>query len=505
MWAMGENRLDPCILVIFGATGDLARRKLFPALYNLYLEGRLPERFGVVGIGRRLASEAAFRDEVCRAVKEFSRKVKIGVCGDFLESFYYQQFDLGEAAGFLRLKEFLANMDRIRETRGNRIFYLAVAPEHFGPIVDQLAASRMVAEGGGWLRIAIEKPFGHDLASARELNQRLARVFAEEEIYRIDHYLGKEMIQNLMVIRFANSLFEPLWNNRHIDNIQISINESQGVGTRGRYYEQAGALRDMFPNHLMQLVALVAMEPPVDLRTKSIRDEKVKVIRALQGLTQDAVARDVVRGQYTGGNVDGEAVRGYREEEGVSASSRTETFVAMRLFINNFRWAGVPFYLRTGKRMPERSAAVVIQFRALPGTLYFKEFGALEPNLLVLKIQPEEGVFLQFNAKELGPGGRIVPVKMNYCQNCDYPEDSPEAYERLFFDLIRGDQSIFPRWDEIEQTWAFVQPVLDAWTAAREATGEGEVALPIYPAGTWGPREACDLLEREGRNWWLVL
>lgn len=489
------TKLDPCILVIFGATGDLARRKLFPALYNLYRQQQLPGRFAVIGLGRKLSDESEFRDRVCHSVREFSRKVEDGACGEFLEYFKYQRFEIEDPKAYAGLKQLLEETDRALGTGGNFIFYLAVAPEQFAQIVERLSHERLAEAEIGWRRIVIEKPFGKDLESARQLNRRITRVFNEDEIYRIDHYLGKEMIQNIMIIRFANSLFEPLWNNRYIDNVQISVTEADGVGARGRYYEGAGAVRDMVQNHLMQLLTLTAMEAPVDLTTRSIRDEKVKVIRSLRRFSPDMAREFIVRGQYGPGSIDGRRVKGYREEEGVSSDSMTETFLAAKLFIDNFRWSGVPFYLRTGKRLPRSAASIVIEFKAPAGVLYFEKYGELLPNVLVIKIQPEEGVYLRFNAKELGMRDRIIPVKMDYCQNCIYPENSPEAYERLIRDVISGDSALFTRWDEVENAWAFTETITDAWKGQ-------EVSFPNYAAGTWGPKEAEDLLRRDGKEWW---
>lgn len=493
------KRLEPCLLLLFGATGDLARRKLFPALFNLHRESQLPRNFAVIGLGRRIDSEDAFRELVLASVRQFSRATDVEkeTCAEFLDLFHYRRLDIGEAESFAGLGEAIQDIEADRRTQGNRIFYLAVAPENFGPIVERLAEHGIAHDGNGWRRIVIEKPFGRDRESAQRLNQSISEVFPEEDIFRIDHYLGKEMLQNIMVIRFANSFFEPVWNNRFVDNVQISVTETDGVGTRGRYYERAGALRDMLQNHLMQLLSLTAMEPPVDLDNRSVRDEKMKVIRAIERFDTERAKRHIVRGQYGPGVVKDEPVIGYRSEENVAPDSDTETFVAATLFINNFRWAGVPFYLRTGKRLARRSAEIVVQFKSLPGVLYAQTFGALEPNVLVIKVQPEEGVFLQFNAKEPGTRGQVVPVKMDYCQNCLYPDNTPEAYERLIRDVILGDPTLFTRWDEVESAWALVDTIAEAWQ-------EEKPRFPNYQAGTWGPREADELLRRDGRQWWVV-
>ncbi len=494
-----RQALEPCLLVIFGATGDLARRKLFPALFNLHREGQLPQGFAVIGLGRRVENEGLFRELVLASVRQFSRVTDVDkeTFDEFLDLFRYRRFDIGEAGSFAGLGVAITEIEARRHTQGNRIFYLAVAPENFAPIVEQLARHGIARGSRGWRRIVIEKPFGRDRASAEQLNRRITDVFPEKDVYRIDHYLGKEMLQNIMVIRFANSLFEPVWNNRFVDNVQISVTETDGVGTRGRYYERAGALRDMLQNHLMQLLSLTAMEPPVELDNRSVRDEKVKVIRAVGWGSRESAKQYVVRGQYGPGVVKGETVVGYRAEENVPPDSETETFVSVTLFINNFRWAGVPFYLRTGKRLARRSAEIVVQFKTLPGLLYAQTFGALEPNVLAVKVQPEEGVFLQFNAKEPGTRGQVVPVKMDYCQNCLYPDNTPEAYERLIRDVILGDATLFTRWDELESAWALVDAIAEAWK-------EKETRFPNYEAGTWGPREADELLRRDGRQWWVV-
>lgn len=490
-----SGNLAPCVFVIFGATGDLARRKLFPALYNLMAEGLLPEHFAVVGVGRRVEHEDTFKEEVWRSIERFSRKVDPNLADTFLQLIHYLRFDLSDAEGFRRLEASLAELDASRETAGNRVFFLSVGPGQFGLIIDQLQEHGMVkAEGGSWQRVMVEKPFGSDLATARALNEKITRVFSEESIFRIDHYLGKEMLQNLVAIRFTNSLFEPLWNRAHVDNVQISVSEMDGVGTRGRYYDTAGALRDVVQNHLLQMLALTAMEPPVELSPQAIRDEKVKVLRALKPIPADEVQHDVVRGQYGAGEIDGKVVPAYRDERNVSPSSRAETFVAMRLFVQNFRWAGVPFYLRTGKRLPRRSAEVIVEFKSLPDVLYFSAEPPVQPNLLVIKVQPEEGVAVQFNVKELGARGGIVPVQMDFCQNCLFPHQSPEAYERLISDGIRGDTTLFTRWDEVEHQWSFVDTIAEAWQQA-------PVDFPNYAAGTWGPPAADELLRRDGRQW----
>jgi glucose-6-phosphate 1-dehydrogenase len=493
------NGLAPCVFVIFGATGDLASRKLFPALFNLLAEGLLPESFAVIGLGRRLENQAAFAEMVEDSIARFSRRRDPQLIGRFQKMLHYLRADFADAEAFRELQRLMTRLDATLGTAGNRIFFLSVGPEQFGLITDQLRSHRMVRnDGRSWQRVMVEKPFGRDLVTARALNEKISSLFREDSIFRIDHYLGKEMLQNLVAIRFANSLFEPLWNNRFIDNVQISVAETGGVGNRARYYETAGALRDVVQNHLLQMLALTAMEAPVELSPQAIRDEKVKVLRAIKPMDSSSeVMRNVVRGQYAGGEINGKPVVAYREEENVAPASDAETFVALRLFVQNFRWAGVPFYLRTGKRLWRRSAEVVIEFKSMPGVLYFASETPLQPNLLIIKVQPEEGVALQFNVKEMGTKGGIVPVQMDFCQNCLFPNQSPEAYERLIADVIRGDTTLFTGWDEVEHQWRFIDSIAEAWQGVSSG-------FPNYRAGTWGPKEAEELLRRDGRQWHLL-
>ena len=485
------------LFVIFGGTGDLTYRKLIPAIYNLHHEHQLPEQFAVVAVGRREKTSEQYRSELIDSVKKFSRFPLNEEEWNLLrERIYYFQSDFTNHEEYPRLKEYLEQLDEQHQTKGNRIYYLAVAPEFFGLIAQQLQVNGMAENKESWQRVVIEKPFGRDLQSARQLNEEMTRAFHEDNTYRIDHYLGKEMLQNIMVIRFANALFEPIWNHKYIDNIQISSSETVGVENRGGYYEKSGALRDMIQNHMLQLLTVTAMEPPINLKTESIRDEKVKVLRSIEEFTPENVLKNTVRGQYGPGKMKGKDVLGYREEERVSPTSSTETFAALKVHINNFRWSGVPFYIRTGKRMPSKSTEVVVQFKQLNHTLYFQEFGDyLTPNLLVIRIQPNEGVYLQFNAKQPGTKNHIVPVKMDFCQNCQVGSNSPEAYERLIHDVIRGDSTLFTRWDEVESSWKLVDRIEETW---RNQPNE----FPNYDAGTWGPKEADQLLERDNRTWW---
>ena len=488
------------VMVIFGGTGDLTHRKLMPALYNLVHERLLPEHFAVVAVGRREKTAEQYRDEVFAALNQYSRnKIAANHWQKMRQFLYYLQFDLADSGGYARLKDFLTELDQKYATGGNRVFYLAVAPDYFETIVHQLHANGLAAGSSGapWQRLIIEKPFGKDLGTARKLNQVLNEVFAEDDIYRIDHYLGKEMIQNIMVLRFCNSVFESLWSNKFIDHIQISLNEQDGVGTRGGYYESSGAMRDMVQNHLIQILSLVAMEPPVDLRTDAIRTEKLKVIQAIETFTPENLKRNVVFGQYDAGLIDGVPVPAYRDEDKVAPDSNTETFVALKLHINNFRWAGTPFYIRTGKRLGAKSAAITIQFKSLPPILYFKERHIQEPNLLVIKIQPNVGVFFQFNTKDFATHDDIVSTKMDTSCISPIQGNTPEAYERLIYDILRGDATLFSRWDEVEAAWIFADRIIEY----REHT---KSKFPNYQAGTMGPVKAFELLARDGREWWNI-
>ena len=493
----GENNLS-AIMVIFGGTGDLTHRKLMPALYNMLLDGLLPEKFRVVSIGRRDKTEEEYRNEVRTSIDKHSRnKVdpdKWAILNDMIK---YYRFDFRDLEGYSLLKDYLDQLDKTAGTMGNRIYYLAVAPEYFETIVQGLYKSKMTKIEGAWSRLVIEKPFGKDLITARQLNQKLLEVFDESNIYRIDHYLGKEMIQNIMVLRFGNLIFESLWNNKFIDNIQISLTEKLGVGSRGGYYENSGAMRDMVQNHIMQILSLVAMEPPIKLDTDSIRTEKLKVIEAIEEISPEFLRDNIVFGQYGRGIIDGVPVQGYREEENVPKDSMTETFVALKLHINNFRWAGTPFYIRTGKRLGTYGAEIVIQFKALPNILYFKDSNIQEPNLLVIRIQPNVGVFFQFNTKDFSTHHDLVTTKMDFSYASPIQGNTPEAYERLIYDILRGDSTLFSRWDEVEA----------AWTVADKIIGyrkQSKLKFPNYDAGSMGPIRAFELLAKDGRRWWNI-
>ncbi len=501
---MNQNRIEKtdqdssAILVIFGGTGDLTHRKLMPAVYNLILDQLIPEHFAIVSIGRRDKTREQYLQEVYASIHRYSRnKVDEAVWARLKDMIFYYQFDFTNMNGYEALKAYLEEIDNKVQTDGNRVFYLAVAPEYFETIVQGLQFSNMADAEGAFSRLIIEKPFGKDLKTASKLNNKLLEVFPEKSIYRIDHYLGKEMIQNIMVLRFCNSIFESIWNNKFIDNIQISLTENMGVGTRGGYYEHSGAMRDMVQNHILQILTLVAMEPPVNLKMDSIRSEKQKVLEAIEEITPEFLKNNVVFGQYGPGVIEGVPVPGYKEETGVPKNSDTETFIAMKLHINNFRWAGTPFYIRTGKRLAKSSAEIVVQFKDLPNILYFKDQDVQEPNLLVLRIQPNVGVFFQFNTKDFNTHNGIVPTKMDTSYYNPTQGNTPEAYERLIYDILRGDATLFSRWDEVEAAWT----VADKLIGYRE---QKKSQFPNYDSGSMGPVRSFELLARDGRKWWHI-
>ncbi|MFV2050529.1 MULTISPECIES: glucose-6-phosphate dehydrogenase [Metabacillus] len=483
------------IIVIFGATGDLAKRKLFPSIYRLVQNEKIGKNFAVVGVARRPWTTDEFRSNVSDSIQTSMKESKD--LEEFTSHFYYHPFDVTNPSSYLELNGLLSELDGTYQTEGNRIFYLAMAPEFFGTIAQNLKKEGLT-DTNGWSRLVIEKPFGHDLPSARKLNQEIREAFNEDQIYRIDHYLGKEMVQNIEVIRFANALFEPLWNNRYISNIQVTSSEILGVEDRGRYYENSGALRDMVQNHMLQMVALLAMEPPIKLTTDEIRSEKVKVLRALRAVAEDEVSQYFVRGQYGAGQLEDKQLVAYRDENNVDDDSQTETYVAGKLLIDNFRWAGVPFYIRTGKRMAAKSTKIVVQFKDIPMNLYYKKGETVPPNLLIIHIQPEEGITLQLNAKkDEDESGISKPVKLDLSNNFLDGINTPEAYEKLIYDCMRGDATNFTHWDEVALSWSFVDPISEAWT-------KGKAALASYPSGSMGPKEADELLKEDGNQWWPV-
>ena len=471
---------EPCVLAIFGASGDLTRRKIFPALYSLAMRKLLPEQFGIVGIARTEHTTEEFVAEMEAAVREFGRdEFNPEVWERLAAATRYVPTDFADEEGQDRVARSLNELDEHNGTRGNRVYYFAVPPMAMPMLVEQLGERRTTR---GWVRLIVEKPFGRDLASARQLNELLSRHFTEDEVFRIDHYLGKETVQNLLALRFANGIFEPIWNRQFIDHVQITVAESIGVEGRAAYYEQAGAIRDIFQNHLLQLVALTAMEPPIDFDADSVRNEKVKVLRALSTPNP----RFVVRGQYGRGFIEGVEVPGYREEPGIASDSITETFVAARLFVDNWRWADTPFYVRTGKRLARRETTIAIQFKRAPHPP-FEDIDTLRPNVLFVHVQPNEGLSLAIGAKMPGEGMRVRTVHMDFLYGGTFRTGLPDAYERLILDTMLGDQTLFTRADEIEEQWALVDAIVAAWSRERPN-------FPNYAAGTWGPRAAQELV-----------
>ena len=480
---------DPCALVIFGASGDLAHRKLMPALYALQLRRLLPPRFAIVGVARTEGDDGSYREDMKKAVQQHARdEFRQDVWDELAASLHYLATDFADEGGEDRLHDRLQRLDEEGDLGGNHVFYLAVPPPVFPTIVEALGKRR---EHRGWTRLIVEKPFGHDLVSARELTAKLREYFAEDEIFRIDHYLGKETVQNMLALRFANGIFEPIWNRQFIDHVQITVAESIGIEGRAGYYERAGAIRDIFQNHLLQLLTLTAMEPPIDFTAESVRNEKVKVLRALH----TPGPKSVVRGQYGRGYVEGEEVPAYREEAGVAPDSLTETYVAAKLYVDNWRWADTPFYVRMGKRLARRETAIAIQFKRAPHPP-FEETAAegLRPNVLLVHVQPDEGVSLAIGAKVPGQGMTIRTVHMDFLYGGAFRTGMPEAYERLILDTLLGDSTLFTRGDEVEEQWLLVDAVVAAWQRDRPG-------FPNYAAGTWGPPSADDLLHRDGRSW----
>jgi glucose-6-phosphate 1-dehydrogenase len=491
--------MNGAVFFIFGATGDLAKRKLFPAFYSLYREGKLGTNFAVVGLARRPRTNEQFHDDVKQSINEFARyKIEDDAeWTSFVQRFEYMPLDINNVEGFHNLKKLTDQLDSKYQTDGNRLFYLALAPELFGNVSQNLRDGGLL-ETEGWHRLVIEKPFGYDLESAEKLNGQLRQVFDEKDIYRIDHYLGKEMVQNIEFVRFANAFYEPLWNNKYIANIQITLGETVGVEERGGYYDHSGALRDMGQNHILQMLMMMAMEPPSRLNSEDIRDEKVKVLRSLRLFeSAEEVKENVVRGQYTNGMAKGKALPAYREEDSVDPESTTETYFAARVFVDNFRWAGVPFYIRTGKRLPVKTTEVVVEFKNIPDNVYLAKNHDLEPNLLVFRVNPMEGIYLKMNAKQPGSEGVIIPISMDFCQSCQIGINTPEAYERLIHDASRGDSTYFTRWDEVSLAWQYVDRIAKGWK-------ENPEDLLMYPAGSWGPDKARELLAQDGFKWWPV-
>ena len=490
-----------CIVTIFGASGDLTKRKLIPALYNLALEKRLPERFAVVGYARSEMTHEAFREKMREAVQEFSRTglKDQAVWELFASTLFYVRGGYDEADGYHSLKEFIDGFDRSSRVLPGRVFYLATPPDLYGPVIERIAAAGLTpkeVDGEARARVIIEKPFGTDLQTARELNHRVHEVLDENQVYRIDHYLGKETVQNIMVLRFANAVFEPIWNRRYVDHVQITAAESVGVENRGGYYEEAGVVRDMFQNHLLQLLCLTAMEPPVGFTAAAVRDEKGKLLQSVRAIAPEEVAAAAVRGQYGPGPMGEQKAPGYRQEIGVNKNSATVTYAAVKFYVDNWRWEGVPFYLRSGKRMAKRITEVAIQFKR-PPLLLFKSHSPdnVEPNVLVIRIQPDEGVSLTFEVKPPGSDIVISPLSLDFNYEQAFGSGSPEAYETLLEDCIEGDSTLFTRHDWVEAAWALTDPIIQVWNLSKPRN------FPNYASGSWGPAEADDFMQRDGRRW----
>lgn len=495
---------DPCILVIFGATGDLTARKLMPAIYNLAREGQLPAHFVCVAFARRPKTHEEFRQETYDAISKFSRVKPVDpeLWETFSQQLFYHQAEFHEDEGYKSLLTYLNELDSQFGTAGNRLFYLSTQPSFFPLIIEKLKTNNHIYDTATiknkWTRVIIEKPFGHDLNSALELQTDITHNLDESQIFRIDHYLGKETVQNLMVFRFGNPIFESVWNNHYIDHVQITVSEEIGIGTRGRFWEEAGMLRDIVQNHMMQLLSLVAMEPPASLKSSSIHDEKVKIMESIRAFPLNELDKYIVRGQYAPGFVYGEPVKGYRQEDQVDPQSNVETYVALKLFIDNWRWAGVPFYLRAGKRLPKRVTEIAINFKNPPQGLFFPPSPRFQSNTIAIRIQPDEGIAVRMNCKVPGLTNPIQPVKMDFRYGSYFGASPPEAYERLICDCMSGDSTLFIRIDEVLASWRLFTPVIERWANTKKDN------FPNYISGSWGPQEANDMLLADSRQWRLI-
>ena len=490
---------EPCSVVFFGASGDLFKRMLLPAMYNLRLTDVMPSDFAIIGYSRTEYTDESFRDYCKENVDQFSRSgpAKDPLWSDFAQRLSYISGEFDDVSDYEQLKEKLATNDQKFGTKGNVLFYLSTPPQVFPLIIEHLAKAGLDPKSNnkGWTRIIVEKPFGTDLQSAQALQTEVEKVFDESQVYRIDHYLGKEPVQDIMALRFANMIFEPIWDRRYIDSVQITAAETLGVELRGGYYDQAGALRDMIQNHVMNLLALVAMEPPVNSDADSIRNEKFKVLSAIRPIVNDQVFEQTARGQYGAGTVDGKMVPGYRDEQDVDKNSNTETFAAVKLHIDNWRWAGVPIYLRSGKRLARKVSEIAVRFKPIPHRLFGEKSDTIDPNFLVMKIQPDEGVTLRFNAKVPGPKNHIRGVNMDFNYGTGFGVESAPAYERLIADAVRGDATLFTRWDAVQRAWEIVTPILSTWLNTKDRT------FPNYPAGSQGPESADKLVASDGQAW----
>ena len=493
-----ERRVPPCAIVIFGANGDLTKRKLLPALYRLAYERRLPPAFAILGNSRTEMSDDEFRARMRESVQKFLENSPFDedLWKAFEQKLFYIAGDVNDAAMYQGLKKRLDEIEADHQTEGNVLFYLSTQPSFYAPVVEHLGGAEL-QRGNGWRRVVIEKPFGRDLESSRELDRRIHAVFEESHVYRIDHYLGKETVQNILAFRFGNGIFEPVWNRRYINNIQITAAESIGVEGRGAYFQEAGTLRDMIQNHLLQVMSTIAMEPPSMFEANAVRDERAKLLRSIRIMKPDEVPLRAVAGQYGPAKIGGEDVPGFRQEQGVDPKSKTDTYAAITFYVDNWRWAGVPFYIRSGKRMPKRITDIAIRFNAPPLALFPDEGGPaplVNPNLLIVRIQPEEGISLRFLSKHPGRGMRLRPVSMDFNYGSSFGTRSPTAYETLLVDAMIGDPTLYTRQDMVEASWKAVQPVLDDWE-------KRDFQFPNYDAGTWGPKESDEMLARNGHEW----